>query len=145
MHISAADPSASSTRSSPKFARHLPVHGVGLKGQPWPVPGKTAVCSGFGSWLACAARPSAAIFEEEFCQQVKRTRLGSGSEVLPHVSKPNGTSSSRQEVACWIRRKVKGLPRRRPTHGSTRQDAGCRARRPSRLVQRETDGVTPLA
>jgi len=35
--------------------------------------------------------------------------------------------------------------RRRPTHGSTRQDAECRARRPSRLVQRKTDGVTPLA
>jgi hypothetical protein len=37
------------------------------------------------------------------------------------------------------------LPGRRPTRGSTRQDAECRARRPSRLVCRETDGVTPLA
>jgi len=54
-------------------------------------------------------------------------------------------NSSRQEVACWIPRQAKGLPLRRPTHGSTRQDAECRARRPSRLVQRETDGVTPLA
>jgi hypothetical protein len=33
-----------------------------------------------------------------------------------------------------------GLTRRR-----SRQAAECRARRPSRLVQRETDGVTPLA
>ena len=31
------------------------------------------------------------------------------------------------------------------TRGSTRQDAECRARRPSRLVPRETDGITPLA
>jgi len=39
------------------------------------------------------------------------------------------------------RRAVSGrLTRRR-----SRQAAECRARRPSRLVQRETDGVTPLA
>ena len=37
------------------------------------------------------------------------------------------------------------VKQRRLTRGSTRQDAECRARRPSRLVQRETDGVTPLA
>jgi hypothetical protein len=34
---------------------------------------------------------------------------------------------------------------RRPTRASTRRDAGCRARRPSRLDHRETHGVTPLA
>ena len=137
--------SASAARSSLKFARHLPVHERRLKARARPVPGKTAVGSGFGSWFARSACPSAAIWAEEFCQQARRSRLGSGSKVLPHVSKPSGTSSSRQEVACWTRRKAKGLPLRRPTHGSTRQDAECRARRPSRLEQRETDGVTPLA
>ncbi len=35
---------------------------------------------------------------------------------------------------------ARGLTRRR-----SRQAAECRARRPSRLVLRETDGVTPLA
>jgi len=35
---------------------------------------------------------------------------------------------------------IGGLTRRR-----SRQAAECRARRPGRLVQRETDGVTPLA
>jgi hypothetical protein len=136
-HISAADASARSARSSLSFARHLPVHGVGLKGHPWPVPGKTAVCSGFGSWFARAACPSAAIYAEEFCQQARRSRLGSGSKVLPHSVEPkNGQSTSRQECACLCSRKVEGLPLRRPTHGSTRQDAECRARRPSRLVQR---------
>src|SRR6185369_13138574 len=33
----------------------------------------------------------------------------------------------------------------RLTRGRTRRDAGCRARRPSRLDLRETHGVTPLA
>jgi hypothetical protein len=46
---------------------------------------------------------------------------------------------------CEQRHRKQLLPRRRPTHGSTRQDAGFRARRPSRLVLRKTDGVTPLA
>ena len=103
------------------------------------MPGETAVCSGFGPWFARAACPSAAIYAEEFCQPVKRTRLDFGSEVLPRVSKPSGTSSSRQESSVLDSAKGEGLPLRRPTHGSTRQDAECRARRPSRLVQRETD------
>jgi hypothetical protein len=33
----------------------------------------------------------------------------------------------------------------RLTRASTRRDAGCRARRPSRLARPETHGVTPLA
>jgi len=42
------------------------------------------------------------------------------------------------------------MPSRAETEGRltrrrSRQAAECRARRPSRLVQRETDGVTPLA
>ena len=53
--------------------------------------------------------------------------------------------SRRQHLSLRSRHRKQLLPRRRPTHGSTRQDAECRARRPSRLVQRETDGVTPLA
>src|SRR6185369_10719731 len=43
------------------------------------------------------------------------------------------------------KRKRRELPRRRPTHGSTRQDAGSRARRQSRLDPAKTHGVTPLA
>jgi hypothetical protein len=43
------------------------------------------------------------------------------------------------------KRKRHELPRRRPTRGRTRRDAGSRARRQSRLDPAETHGVTPLA
>ena len=70
-----------------------------------------------------------------------RLRLGSSAtcmqretRVRPSAVRPGISKRNRHE-----------LPLCRPTHASTRQGAGCRARRPSRLVQRKTDGVTPLA
>ena len=71
---------------------------------------------------------------------------GFGTAVLPHLCRPR---SKEPASALYCRegeppKEVK-LPRRRPTHSRSRREAGFRARRPSRLHQRKTDGVTPLA
>ena len=52
-----------------------------------------------------------------------------------------------QEVlaSLHVERRSARVHRRRTTQRRSRQAAECRARRPSRLMQRETDGVTPLA
>ena len=65
-----------------------------------------------------------------FCHMFRTPRVN----VPPSAVRPNTRNRKRHE-----------LPRRRPTHGSTRQDAGFRARRQSRLDPAETHGVTPLA
>ena len=104
------------------------------------VPDKTAVCIGFGSWSARVAQPSAAFVEKEFCEQARRNRRGLAPRFCHTCCRPRDAAHNEQRNVPRAR-----VPRRRPTHGSTRQDAECRARRPSRLVQRKTDGVTPLA
>ena len=67
------------------FARHRPVQEFRPMIMCF-VPGKTAVCIGFGWWSARVAQPSAAFVEKEFCEQARRSRPGFGTEVLPRVS-----------------------------------------------------------
>jgi len=50
-----------------------------------------------------------------------------------------------RETPVFVFRCTALLSRRRLTRRRSRQAAECRARRPSRLDPRETDGVTPLA
>ena len=122
------------------FARHLPVLECRLTAHPRPVPGQGRGELRLRVVVCTSSDPSATSIEKEFCEQARRNCGGFGTEVLPHASQAKG---------CRVKNKSQSrnalVPRRRPTHGSTRQDAECRARRPSRLVQRETDGVTPLA
>src|SRR2546422_4792596 len=108
----------------------------------------TAVLNGFGSCRTWAAGVCAAVSEEEFCQQVKRTCIGSGSKVLPHVSKPSGTSSSRQERAfgasqawkvCLCAAQLTLAPDKTPDAAPAGRAGSCSARRTaSRRLQ-----VTP--
>jgi hypothetical protein len=90
--------------------------------------------------------PSAEISEQAFCREARLKCGGFGTAVLPHLCRPR---SKEPASALYCRegeppKEVK-LPRRRPTHSRSRREAGFRARRPSRLHQRKTDGVTPLA
>jgi hypothetical protein len=90
--------------------------------------------------------PSAEISEQAFCREARLKCGGFGTAVLPNVRRPRSNESA-SAVFCREGEPPKEvkLPRRRPTHSRSRREAGCLARRPSRLNQRKTDGVTPLA
>jgi len=94
------------------FARHLPVLECRLTAHARPVPDKSAVSCGFGSWSARVAHPRAAIVERAFFEQARRNCGGIGTEVLPHVL---------QAKRCRAQRTTETSPsarvsRRRPTH-----------------------------
>jgi len=71
----------------------------------------------------------------------QRLRLGGSATCMQRETRVRQSAVRPRSM----RRNRHELPLRRPTHASTRQGAECRARRPSRLAQRKTDGVTPLA